>query len=309
VSFPPEEPSGCFAEMTPGVFFASAEPLFASPEKQVTPPQEMWQDFSARKAADLSTETAVPAATFGEREKTVVRGVFRATIPCRKPTSLGSAGGVLNMYEAVSASTSNGRAGSPLTFKPLTVILASLLAAAVIATVGSLSEVSLGDENAHVRQARSYMRSGTRVPYDPVCLSVDDRIRYGFASHPLWHAGLALLWKAAGTDSDWLAQTYQAGLYLLLVLSVYFGARQIWSEEAASWAWLLVATMPMVCAYSMLLYLDVPGIAVSALGLLLLWKKKFLWCGVALGAAYLTKATRLHALSEKGVRESRLSHL
>jgi len=37
VSFPPEEPSGCFAEMTPGVFFASAEPLFASPEKQVTP--------------------------------------------------------------------------------------------------------------------------------------------------------------------------------------------------------------------------------------------------------------------------------
>jgi len=37
VSFPPEEPSGCFAEMTPGVFFASAELLFASPEKQVTP--------------------------------------------------------------------------------------------------------------------------------------------------------------------------------------------------------------------------------------------------------------------------------
>jgi len=197
------------------------------------------------------------------------------------------------MYEAVSASTSNGRAGSPLTFKPLTVILASLLATAVIATVGSLSEVSLGDENAHVRQARSYMRSGTRVPYDPDCSSVDDRIRYVFTANPLWHAGLALLWKAAGADSDWLAQTYQAGFYLLLVLSVYFGARQIWSEEAASWAWLLIATMPMVCAYSMLLYLDVPGIAVSALGLLLLWKKKFWWCGVALAAAYLTKANML----------------
>ena len=140
------------------------------------------------------------------------------------------------MCEAVPTSMSDREAGSPLTFKPLTVILASLLAAAVIATVGSLSEVSLGDENAHVRQTRSYMRSGTRVPYDPACLSVDDRIRFAFAAQPLWHAGLALLWKAAGTDSDWLAQTYQAGLYLLLVLSVYFGARQIWSEEAASWA-------------------------------------------------------------------------
>jgi len=43
VSFPPEEPSGCFAEMTPGVFFASAEPLFASPEKQVTPMGKLLQ--------------------------------------------------------------------------------------------------------------------------------------------------------------------------------------------------------------------------------------------------------------------------
>ena len=59
------------------------------------------------------------------------------------------------MHAAVSASTSNRQAGSPLTLKPLTIILASLLATAVIATVGSLSEVSLGDENAHVRQARS----------------------------------------------------------------------------------------------------------------------------------------------------------
>jgi len=36
VSFPPEEPSGCFAEMTQGVFFAT-QPRKRAPEKQVTP--------------------------------------------------------------------------------------------------------------------------------------------------------------------------------------------------------------------------------------------------------------------------------
>ncbi|MGB2938390.1 MAG: glycosyltransferase family 39 protein [Phycisphaerae bacterium] len=197
------------------------------------------------------------------------------------------------MYEAVSASTPNRRAGSPLTFKPLTVILASLLATAVIATVGSLSEVSLGDENYHVRQARAYAEQGRRVPYGPLFSSVDDRAPLPFNAAPLWHGGLAVLWRLIGSPSQIVAQIYQAGFYLLLLLSVYFGVRQIWNDSAASWAWLLIATMPMVCVYSILLYQDIPGIAVSALALLLLWRKNFLWAGVCLAAAYLVKMNML----------------
>jgi len=197
------------------------------------------------------------------------------------------------MCEAVSASMSDRGTSSPLLFKPLTIILASILAAAVIATVGSLSDICLGDENYHVRQARAYAESGCRVPYDPLFLFIDDRVLWPFNAAPLWHGGLAILWRLTGSPSQMVAQIYQAGFYLLLLLSVYFGVRQIWNDSAASWAWLLIATMPMVCAYSILLYQDVPGIAVSALGLFLLFRRNFLWAGICLAAAYLVKMNML----------------
>ena len=184
-------------------------------------------------------------------------------------------------------------AASPLEFRPRTVIVASLLAAAVIATAGSLSDISLGDETSHIRHTRAYAESGSRVPYDPLFSSIDNRDPRPFGATPLWHAGLAILWRLIGSPSQMVAQIYQAGFYLLLLLSVYFGVRQIWSNSAASWAWLLIATMPMVCAHSMLLYQDVPGIAVSALGLFLLFRRNFLWAGVCLAVAYLIKINML----------------
>jgi hypothetical protein len=123
--------------------------------------------------------------------------------------------------------------------------------------------------------------------------SIDDRAPKPFSAGPAWHGGLAILWRLTGSPSQIVAQIYQAGFYLLLLLSVYFGVRQIWGVSAASWTWLLIATMPMVCVYSILLYQDVPGIAVLALALLLLWRKNFLWAGVCLGVAYLIKMNML----------------
>ncbi|MGB2938009.1 MAG: hypothetical protein WBD05_07430 [Phycisphaerae bacterium] len=177
-------------------------------------------------------------------------------------------------------------------FKPRTIVLASLLAAGVIATVGSLGDVCLGDECPHIRQVRAYAKTGTRVPADPLFSKHRVNIM-PFNGTPLWHAGLAVLWRLTGTQAQVLSQFYHMGFYLLLLLSVYYGTRLIWGTAAASWAWLLTATMPMVCAYSIMLYQDVPGIAVSALAMLLLWRKNFFWSGVCLAAAYLTKMNML----------------
>ncbi len=179
-----------------------------------------------------------------------------------------------------------------LEFKPRTVVIASILAAGLIAAVGAVSDICLGDENPHVRHVQAYVAYGKRIPYDPAS-ALDSRAPLALSGTPLWHAGLAVLWKLTGTESQVLAQSYHAGFYLLGVLSVYFAARRVWDTAAASWAWLLIATMPMVCAYSILLFQDVPGVAVSALALLLLWRKNFLACGIALAAGYFTKMNML----------------
>ncbi len=179
-----------------------------------------------------------------------------------------------------------------LELRPFTVIVVSIIAAATLAALGSLSDISLGDECVHIRHVRAYAQAGRRVPYDTLFSHVRQKA-LPFSGTPLWHTGLAVLWAVTGTESQTLAQFYHAGFYLLLVLCVYFLARIIWGNSAGSWAWLLVATMPMVCAYSILMYTDVPATAVSALALLLLWRKNFLWCGIVLGAAYFTKMNML----------------
>jgi len=181
---------------------------------------------------------------------------------------------------------------TPLVFRPRTIVLASLVASVALAAVGSIGEVCLGDECAHVRHVRTYMQTGRRVPYDPRFADYHPRA-VPFSGTPLWHAGLAVLWKLAGETPQVLAQAYHAGFYLLLLLSVYFGARRAWGAPEAGWAWLLAATLPVVCAYSVLLYQDVPGVALTALGLLLLWRGNYLTCGAALAGAYLTKMNAL----------------
>ncbi len=181
---------------------------------------------------------------------------------------------------------------SRLEFRPLIVVLVSILAGGMLATAGSLSDICMGDENPHIRHVRAYAQTGGRVPYDSLFPPGRQKV-VPFSGTPLWHAGLAVLWTVAGTESQTLAQFYHAGFYVLLVLSVYFLARRIWGLSEASWAWLIVATMPMVCAYSIVLYQDVPGIAVSALAMLLLWRRNFLWCGIVMAAAYFTKMNML----------------
>lgn len=179
------------------------------------------------------------------------------------------------------------------TVAPRTVVIVTVLAALAIAVAGSLSEVSLGDENVHVRHAEEFTRSWDRPAFDPATVLPDRRARLPLNGTPLWHMGLGGLWRVFGRDAHWVAQLLQAAFYALLAGGVYLAARRRWDDSAASWAWLIALSMPMVCAYSIVLYQDVPGVAVSALGLWLLWRRNFLWAGAALAVAYLTKMNML----------------
>jgi 4-amino-4-deoxy-L-arabinose transferase-like glycosyltransferase len=172
------------------------------------------------------------------------------------------------------------------------VILLSIVAAAIVAVAGLLGEICLGDENVHVRQARTFTESWERLAFDPATVKPDLRARLQFDGTPLWHLGLGALWRVTG-PSDAVAQAYHAGFYVLLLLAVYGGVRAAFGVSAACWAWLLTATMPMVCVYSVLLYQDVPGVALTALALWLLWRRQFLASGACLAAAYLTKMNML----------------
>ena len=181
---------------------------------------------------------------------------------------------------------------TPLTLRARTVVLVSLAAWAVVALAGSASDVCLGDESVHIRTVRLFADHHARVPYDPLFTPLKQTCD-GLMAAPLWHGMLAVLWEVTGLRAQVLTQAYHAGYYLLLLLAVYYGVRGVWGASAATWAWLIAATMPVICAYSILLYQDVPGLAVSALGFLLLWRKRFVWAGVVFGAAYLTKLNML----------------
>jgi hypothetical protein len=177
----------------------------------------------------------------------------------------------------------------PLRLGPVCVVVASVLAAAGLAAVGMQGDIFLGDEPVHVRNAHCFAHAWHREPWDPVTAMSDRFEPLLFNGTPLWHAGLGLVWRLVGAESQAAAQAYHAGFYLLLLVSVYFGVRPVWGESAASWAWLTAASMPMVCVYSILLYQDMPGAALAALALLLVWRRQFFWGGVCLAAAYFTK--------------------
>jgi len=173
-----------------------------------------------------------------------------------------------------------------------TVLPLSLLATAVLAAAGSLGDICMGDECVHVRHVRAYVEQGYRVPYDPLYDSPRAK-PVPYSGTPLWHAGLALLWWLSGSESQTLAQVYHSLFYLVFVLSVYAGARRLWDQRSATWAWLLAATVPMVLLYSIVLYQDVPGLALVALATVLLWRRWFFWSGVCLAAGYMAKMNML----------------
>lgn len=168
-------------------------------------------------------------------------------------------------------------------------IILPVVVASVLLIIFSLcSKPFLGDEIYHLRFAKDAYNSNSRPVFDS---------QYGtlkmptilYTSPPLWNLLLALLWKITGGISTFVAQFYQVIFYVIIILFTYLIAEELYSEKEAKISSLLVATVPMILSFSIILYTDIPAVALSLVGIFFIIKKKFLPAGLFWSFALLTK--------------------
>lgn len=181
---------------------------------------------------------------------------------------------------------------NPFRIKPPLLWLLPLFLSMGILTAGLMSELYLGDEIHHYRFARDIFTAGERVPVDPLYGRNFSHRNY-YEAPPLWHFGLAFLWKITGGVSFPVAQIYHTLFYALLLVFTYFLGKELYGEREGRYAMILIGTIPMVACFGILFYMDVPLAAFSTLTLLLLVKKREFLAGLGFGLACLTK---LHGL-------------
>ena len=164
-----------------------------------------------------------------------------------------------------------------------------LLEASIIVINGAITPVSLGDESHHFRFAQNIYNTGKRAPFDPLYESGNPP---GFFNNdpPLWHFGLAFLWKLTGGTSQTVAQIYHILFFILLVWITSLLAKEFTGKDEGGWfSALIIATVPMVVSFSTLLYMDVPMTALATLSFYFILKKRYIAAGGFSGLAYLTK--------------------
>lgn len=169
------------------------------------------------------------------------------------------------------------------------ILLIALLGAGWIVLLGIKSNVRLGDEPTHYMLASTiYETKGRPLYYSHIHVSPETRGK-PVGSEVLWHSLLASLWWLWGGKSMVIAQFYQAGWYILLVLATYLLGKTLYDENVGLYSGLLVATMPTVASYSILLYTDIPLVALCMLCFLLTIQKKYFWAGLTMGFMILMK--------------------
>jgi len=167
--------------------------------------------------------------------------------------------------------------------------LAIILAAtAIVFVAGATSDVVKGDEAYYSMFAEAWYDAGPlhRPVYNPLYSSAE--AGYYYTTELLWPFVCSLVWHVTGV-APWSAQLVQAAFYVLLLGSVYGLGRDLLGPRGALAALLAAVAVPMVGAFSVLLYTDVPAAALSACAALLLLRKRFWAAGVMMGLAYLTK--------------------
>jgi len=169
--------------------------------------------------------------------------------------------------------------------KLLLLILCSSL---TVIIAGLTSDLSLGDEVFHYRFAKDNFDAGRRVVVDPLYGEGYPPSGY-YNSAPLWHILLASLWRLSGKISFPVAQIYHTIYHALLILFTYLLGKELYGEIEGFYSALIVATIPVIVAFSIIFYVDIPTTCFSVLSLLLIVKRRFLWSGIILGLMYLTK--------------------
>jgi hypothetical protein len=167
------------------------------------------------------------------------------------------------------------------------VLAVGLIGATAAVLVGARSDVSLGDEVYHFYMAKRWVEGGHR-PVDDPQIHASSLAKRKYMAMPLWHAGLAGVWSVTGIRQD-AAQVYQGAWYVVLVLATYDVGRRFYGRRVGLGAAVLMATMPFAAAYTNMIYVDVAVAAMSMLVLSCLVRRHFLWAGVMLSLAFLTK--------------------
>lgn len=176
----------------------------------------------------------------------------------------------------------------PRISKELIIVLAiAFVGAGICAHVGNFSDVSLGDEVYHFFLAKRWVESGERPITEPL-IHANPRGQRKYVSAPLWHAGLAALWFLTGVGQT-SAQLYQAAWYVVLVLAVYDGGRYLYGRRVGMWAAGLMACLPFAAAFTNMLYVDVSMMALTALIMACLLRRRFVFAAILLGLTFVTK--------------------
>lgn len=168
------------------------------------------------------------------------------------------------------------------------IIFIIILSSGIILVAGLTSEVYLGDEVYHYRFAKDIFKAGKRVTFDSL-YSSGTPPGYFYNSEPFWHFILAFLWKLTGGISFITAQVYHTFYYIFLIIFTYLIGAQLYGKEEGILASLLISSTPMVIAFSILFYLDIPSITFATLSFLLLIKKRYFLTGIVISIVYFTK--------------------
>ncbi|HET6441732.1 MAG TPA: glycosyltransferase family 39 protein [Phycisphaerae bacterium] len=168
-------------------------------------------------------------------------------------------------------------------------LAAILLATAVVFVAGATSRIVLGDEVYHTMFARAWAEAGlaNRPTHNPLYASGEPP-GYYYVTEPVWPRVLGLVWQATGCV-PWVAQAYQALWYALVLALVWVLGRDLLGPRGALAAVLAAISVPMVGAFSVMLYVDTAATAVILAAVVLLLRRHFFWAGVLVGLAYLTK--------------------
>ena len=169
-------------------------------------------------------------------------------------------------------------------------IVLIILSSCVIFASGALSEVSLGDENTHYRFAELFYENGARPVSEPLFDNNPAIMRNHFSFPFLWHAGLVAVWKALGRPSFVLAQAYHTLYFAALLMFTFLVSGKLLKHAGGGlYSLLLLAGIPVVAAFGVLFYMDVPAAAVTMMTFYLVLEKRWVLTAAGMILMYMTK--------------------
>lgn len=179
----------------------------------------------------------------------------------------------------------------PVSLNALLLTVFFLLA---VLAAGWLTTPCLGDEISFYRLAKGFYQDHKRTVIDPVYAA--SGLIYYYNSEVLWPAGLSAIWTLMGRTSAAGAQVYHSLYFLLLLISTYCLSRRWLLAEQAGASIFVLATAPMVAAFSILFYAEIPMMALAVAAIALFTGGRILAAGTFMAMACLTKLTAVFFL-------------